>query len=66
MLDAFSVPIAAPDNSGQWFGRRTKVDSILGSMPSMWNKTDTELLFYLLGAIGLIDEEIGGTRDDRL
>lgn len=53
-------------NAAPFIGRRTKVDSMMESMPALYNLNPGSDLRGLFNAIGMADDLIGGSRNDRL
>jgi hypothetical protein len=47
-------------NTASWIYNKTKCDSILSSMPSMYDKSPKSNLFKILNAISYSDNQIGG------
>jgi hypothetical protein len=47
---------------GLFTAQKTKVDSLVSNMSQPYNTSIQSNLFYILAAIGIIDEEIGGDR----
>lgn len=53
-------------NAAPFIGRRTKVDSMLDSMPAIYDLSPEEPLRMLFNAIGMASDLIGGSRNDTL
>jgi len=51
---------------GLYYARDTKVDSILRSIPSHFDKRPTSILASILTAIAINDDIIGGSRNDAI
>jgi len=54
--------ISATANSAALLARRTKVDSMISSRPSLYNMSNDATLRHVLTAIGYQDDLIGGNR----
>ena len=50
--------------SSDFFGRRTKAEDMVRSMPMHYSRRPDSLIRNILTAIGIEDETIGGSRDD--
>lgn len=50
----------------QFVGRRTKVQSLINKLPTHFNTLPTSCIRSVLTAIGLADEQIGGSLDSSL
>jgi hypothetical protein len=53
-------------NAAPFIGRRTKVDAMMDNMPAIYDLTPTSTLRMLFNAIGMMDDLIGGSRNDTL
>jgi len=58
--------VIATATSAARTNRRTKVDSMLQSLPSFYDRRPGSIVASIIGAIGLEDERIGGSGSERV
>lgn len=58
------VALSASEDSARFIGRRTKVDSILASLPKAYDKRPGSVIRCLLAAVAREDDILAGSQQD--